>query len=188
MTTVSCASARGWKPDSPMMYRRDSGAESRDTARFSQKALISSVPHRTRSSPIGPHRVAFNPRSGGQCVVGCLLQRFFQIGSRSHRCSVRQTPLHDCADFADLAGSVTHILCDRFVFSVHAVRLFHSNRRKSPIASYKVFHFEVSSWAPRLDLGSESQQILILAPARSIWDFQPLGTKTRVMPFVFLTH
>jgi hypothetical protein len=42
-----------------------------------------------------------------------------------------------------------------------------------------VFHFEVSISAPRLDLGSKSQQILTLARARSIWDFQPLGAKAR---------
>jgi hypothetical protein len=44
-----------------------------------------------------------------------------------------------------------------------------------------VFHFEVSISAPRLDLGSKSQQILRLAQARSIWDFQPLGAKARAM-------
>jgi hypothetical protein len=43
----------------------------------------------------------------------------------------------------------------------------------------------VSIWAPRLDLGSESQQILTLARARSIWDCQPLGAKTRAMPVDF---
>jgi hypothetical protein len=47
---------------------------------------------------------------------------------------------------------------------------------------YRVFYFEVSISAPRLDLGSKSQQILKLAQARSIWDFQPLGAKVRVMP------
>jgi hypothetical protein len=50
---------------------------------------------------------------------------------------------------------------------------------------YKVFHFEVSILAPRLDLGSRSQQILTFAQARSIWDFQPLGAKARVMPVDF---
>jgi hypothetical protein len=47
-----------------------------------------------------------------------------------------------------------------------------------------VFHFEVSISAARLDLGSKSQQILTLARARSIWDFQALGAKpkTRAMP------
>jgi hypothetical protein len=50
---------------------------------------------------------------------------------------------------------------------------------------YRVFHFEVSISAPRLDLGSKSQQILTLARARSIWDFQPLGTKARAMPVDF---
>jgi hypothetical protein len=44
-----------------------------------------------------------------------------------------------------------------------------------------VFHFEVSLSAPRLDLGSKSQQILTLARARSIWDFQQLGAKARAM-------
>jgi hypothetical protein len=44
-----------------------------------------------------------------------------------------------------------------------------------------VFHFEVSISAPRFDLGSKSQQILTLAQARSIWDFQPLGAKARAM-------
>jgi hypothetical protein len=48
-----------------------------------------------------------------------------------------------------------------------------------------VFHFEVSISAPRLDLGSKSQQILTLARARSIWDFQPLGAKTRAMSVDF---
>jgi hypothetical protein len=48
-----------------------------------------------------------------------------------------------------------------------------------------VFHFEVSISAPRLDLGSKSQQILTLAQARPIWDFQPLGTKARAMPVDF---
>jgi hypothetical protein len=48
-----------------------------------------------------------------------------------------------------------------------------------------VFHFEVSISAPRLDIGSKSQQILTLARARSIWDFQPLDAKARVMPVDF---
>jgi hypothetical protein len=48
-----------------------------------------------------------------------------------------------------------------------------------------VFHFEVSISAPRLDLESEFQQILTLARARSIWDFQLLGTKARAMPIDF---
>jgi hypothetical protein len=47
---------------------------------------------------------------------------------------------------------------------------------------YRVFHFEVSISAPSLDLGSKSQQILTLAWGRSIWDFHPLGAKTRAMP------
>jgi hypothetical protein len=53
--------------------------------------------------------------------------------------------------------------------------------RRGPLLMYKVFHFELSISAPRLDLGSKSQQILILARASSIWDFQPLGTKARAM-------
>jgi hypothetical protein len=48
-----------------------------------------------------------------------------------------------------------------------------------------VFHFEVSISAPRLDLGSKSQQILTLARASSIWDFQPLGAKAKAMPIDF---
>jgi hypothetical protein len=36
-----------------------------------------------------------------------------------------------------------------------------------------------------LDLGSKSQQILTLARAGSIWDFQPLGAKVRAMPVDF---
>jgi hypothetical protein len=48
-----------------------------------------------------------------------------------------------------------------------------------------MFHFEVSISAHRLGLGSKSQQILTLARARSIWDFQPLGAKTRAMPIDF---
>jgi hypothetical protein len=43
----------------------------------------------------------------------------------------------------------------------------------------RVFHFEVSISAPRLDLGSKSQHILTLARAKSIWDFQPLGPEAR---------
>jgi hypothetical protein len=50
---------------------------------------------------------------------------------------------------------------------------------------YRVFRFEVSILAPRLDLVSKSQQILTLAWARSIWDFQPLGAKARAMPVDF---
>jgi hypothetical protein len=49
----------------------------------------------------------------------------------------------------------------------------------------RVFRFEVSISTPRLDLGSKSQQILTLARARSIWDVQPLGAKTRVTPVDF---
>jgi hypothetical protein len=48
-----------------------------------------------------------------------------------------------------------------------------------------MFHFEVSISAPRLDFGSKSQQILTLSRERSIWDFQPLGAKARVMPIDF---
>jgi hypothetical protein len=47
--------------------------------------------------------------------------------------------------------------------------------------SHRVFHFTVSISAPRLELGSKSQQILTLARAKSIWDFQPLGAKARAM-------
>jgi hypothetical protein len=50
---------------------------------------------------------------------------------------------------------------------------------------YRVFHFEVSISAPRLDLGFKSQQILTLGRVRSIWDFQPLGPKARTMPVDF---
>jgi hypothetical protein len=49
----------------------------------------------------------------------------------------------------------------------------------------RVFRIEVSISAPRLDLGSKYQQILTLARARSIWDFQPLGAKARVMSVDF---
>jgi hypothetical protein len=51
--------------------------------------------------------------------------------------------------------------------------------------NYWVFHFEVNISAPRLDHGSKSQQILTLARARSIWDFQPLGVKARAMSVDF---
>jgi hypothetical protein len=51
--------------------------------------------------------------------------------------------------------------------------------------TYSVFHFEVSIWGPRLDLGFKSQQILTLARTRSIWDFQPLGAKARTMSVDF---
>jgi hypothetical protein len=50
---------------------------------------------------------------------------------------------------------------------------------------YRAFDLGVSISAPRLDLGSKSQQILTLARARSIWDFQPLGAKARAMPIDF---
>jgi hypothetical protein len=50
---------------------------------------------------------------------------------------------------------------------------------------YRAFHFEVSISAPQLDLRSKSQQILTLARARLIWDFQSLGAKARVMPIDF---
>jgi hypothetical protein len=56
------------------------------------------------------------------------------------------------------------------------------------VKSYRVFHFEVSISAPRLDLGSKSQQILTLARARSIWDFQPLGAKQESCRSIFLTR
>jgi hypothetical protein len=46
---------------------------------------------------------------------------------------------------------------------------------------YRVFHFEVSISTPRLDLRSKFQQILTLARTRSIWHFQPVGTKIRAM-------
>jgi hypothetical protein len=56
---------------------------------------------------------------------------------------------------------------------------------QTDINMYKVFHFEVSISAPRLDLGSKSQQILTLARARSIWDFEPPGANARAMPVDF---
>jgi hypothetical protein len=55
----------------------------------------------------------------------------------------------------------------------------------NPPHKYRVFHFEVRISIPRLALGSKSQQILILVRARSIWDFQRLGAKARVMPVDF---
>jgi hypothetical protein len=58
-------------------------------------------------------------------------------------------------------------------------------RVKLRVDMYRVFHFEVSISAPRLDLGPKCQQILTLARARSIWNFQPLGAKARVMPADF---
>jgi hypothetical protein len=58
-------------------------------------------------------------------------------------------------------------------------------RLKILIPKYRVFHFEVSISAPRLDLGSKSQQILTLIRTRSIWDFRPLGAKIRAMPVDF---
>jgi hypothetical protein len=51
--------------------------------------------------------------------------------------------------------------------------------------NHRMFHFEVSISAPRLDLESKSQQILTLARARSIYDFQSLGAKTRAVPVDF---
>jgi hypothetical protein len=48
-----------------------------------------------------------------------------------------------------------------------------------------MLHFEVNISAPGLDLGSKSQQLLTLARARSIWDFQPLGAKAKAMPVDF---
>jgi hypothetical protein len=53
------------------------------------------------------------------------------------------------------------------------------------ISKYPLVHVEVSISAPRLDLGFKSQQILTHARARSIWGFQPLGTKARAMPVDF---
>jgi hypothetical protein len=44
-----------------------------------------------------------------------------------------------------------------------------------------VFHIEARISAHRLDLGSKSQQILTLARARSIWNFELLGAKARAM-------
>jgi hypothetical protein len=58
-------------------------------------------------------------------------------------------------------------------------------RRREKSFTYRVFHFAVSISAPRLDLRSKSQQILILARGRSIWNFQPLGPKARAMPVDF---
>jgi hypothetical protein len=58
-------------------------------------------------------------------------------------------------------------------------------RPLTPRRSSQVFNFEVSISAPQLDLGSESQQIVTLARARLIWDFQPLGAKARAMPVDF---
>jgi hypothetical protein len=52
---------------------------------------------------------------------------------------------------------------------------------KSHTPTYRVFHFEVSISALRLDLGSKSQQILTVARAKSICDFQPLDAKARAM-------
>jgi hypothetical protein len=49
----------------------------------------------------------------------------------------------------------------------------------------RVFLLEVNISAPRLDLGSKSQQILILTRAISIWNFQPLGAKARSIPVDF---
>jgi hypothetical protein len=51
--------------------------------------------------------------------------------------------------------------------------------------NYRVFHFEMNISAPRLGLGSKSEQILTLARAKSIWDFQALGVKARAMPIDF---
>jgi hypothetical protein len=54
--------------------------------------------------------------------------------------------------------------------------------------NYRVFQFEVSISAPRLDLGSKSQQNLTLARSRSIWDFRSLGAKAQAMLADFLTY
>jgi hypothetical protein len=51
--------------------------------------------------------------------------------------------------------------------------------------TYRVFHWEMSISAPRLDLGSKFQQILTLVRAGSIWDCQPLRAKARAMPVDF---
>jgi hypothetical protein len=51
-----------------------------------------------------------------------------------------------------------------------------------------VFHVEVSISTPRSNLRSKSQQILALARARSIWDFQPLAQKQESCWSIFLTH
>jgi hypothetical protein len=50
---------------------------------------------------------------------------------------------------------------------------------------YRVFHFEASISARRLDLGSKRKQFLALARARLISDFQPLGAKVRAMSVDF---
>jgi hypothetical protein len=50
-------------------------------------------------------------------------------------------------------------------------------QKRRLFASYRVFHFEVSSMAPGLDLGSKSQQILKA--------FQSLGAKARAIPVDF---
>jgi hypothetical protein len=50
---------------------------------------------------------------------------------------------------------------------------------------YRVFHFQVSISAPRVDLGSKYQQILTFARASSIWGSHPLDAKARSMPVDF---
>jgi hypothetical protein len=60
-----------------------------------------------------------------------------------------------------------------------------TDRQQPSCELYRVLHFKMSVSAPRLDLGSKSQQILILARVRSIWDSQTLGAKARVMPVDF---
>jgi hypothetical protein len=67
--------------------------------------------------------------------------------------------------------------------SFHKILTFAND--KNDEEKYRMFHIEVSISALRLDLGSKSQQILILARVRSIWDFQPLGAKARAMPVDF---
>jgi hypothetical protein len=69
----------------------------------------------------------------------------------------------------------------------HGIDLGHSSFARAEMDSdvYRVFHFEVSILAPLLDLGSKLHQILTLARARSIWDFQPLGARARAMPVGF---
>jgi magnesium-transporting ATPase (P-type) len=64
----------------------------------------------------------------------------------------------------------------------------HSFFDNSWLTIFRVFHFEVSISAPRLDLGSKSQQILTLTRVRSIWDFQPLDAKQEPCRSIFLTH
>jgi hypothetical protein len=78
-------------------------------------------------------------------------------------------------------------VCDGYKISLRS-RLephFFLNSKAHCLYIYRVFHFEVRISAPRLGLESKSQQILTLVQARSIWDFQPLGAKARIMPADF---